>query len=59
MPSALLDQINETFVLFSLLSKPIDYEAGDKIPVDLVCLVVSPSSSSSKHYMFYRIFQDF
>ena len=49
MPSAVLDQINETFVLFSVLSKPIDYGAGDKIPVDLVCLVVSPSSSSSKH----------
>ena len=49
MPSALLDQINETFVLFSVLSKPIGYGAGDKIPVDLVCLVVSPSSSSSKH----------
>ena len=49
MPSALLDQINETFVLFSVLSKPIDYGAADKIAVDLVCLVVSPSSSSSKH----------
>ena len=49
MPSALLEQVNETFVLFAVLSKPIDYGAGDKIPVDLVCLVVSPSSSSSKH----------
>ena len=49
MPSAFLDNIEKTFVLFSILSKPIDYGAGDKIPVDLVCLVVSPSSSSSKH----------
>ena len=49
MPSALLEEINETFVLFTILSKPIDYGAADKRPVDLVCLVISPSSSSSKH----------
>ena len=49
MPSALLDQINKTFVLFTILSKPIDYGAADRKPVDLVCLVVSPSSSSSRH----------
>ena len=49
MPSALLDNIEKTFVLFSILSKPVDYGAADKKNVDLVCLVVSPSSSKSKH----------
>ena len=49
MPSALLDQIEKTFVLFSTLSKPIDYGSSDNKPVDLVCLVVSPTYSNSKH----------
>tara|TARA_B100001121_G_scaffold92244_1_gene81713 strand:- start:32 stop:496 length:465 start_codon:yes stop_codon:yes gene_type:complete len=49
MPSALLDNIQKTFVLFSILSKPVDYGAADKKDVDLVCLVVSPSFSKSKH----------
>ena len=49
MPSALLDQIEKTFVLFSILSKPIEYGAADKKLVDLVCLVVSPTTSHSKH----------
>ena len=30
MPSALLDNIEKTFVLFSILSKPVDYGAADK-----------------------------
>ena len=49
MPSALIDKIEKTFVLFTILSKPIDYGSADKKPVDLVCLVVSPTSSKSKH----------
>ena len=49
MPSALMDQIEKTFVLFTILSKPIEYGSADKKPVDLVCLVVSPTSSKSKH----------
>ena len=49
MPSALIDQIEKTLVLFTILSKPIEYGSADKKPVDLVCLVVSPTSSKSKH----------
>tara|TARA_Y100001954_G_C15483830_1_gene441774 strand:- start:54 stop:518 length:465 start_codon:yes stop_codon:yes gene_type:complete len=49
MPSALIDQIEKTFVLFTKLSKPIDYGSADNKPVDLVCLVVSPTSSKSRH----------
>ena len=30
MPSALLDNIEKTFVLFSILSKPVDYGSADK-----------------------------
>ena len=49
MPSALIDQIEKSFVLFTTLSDPIDYGSADKKLVDLVCLVVSPTSSKSKH----------
>ena len=49
MPSALIDQIEKTFVLFTKLSKPIDYGSADNKPVDLVCLIVSPTTSKSKH----------
>ncbi len=49
MPSALIDQIEKSFVLFTTLSNPIDYGSADKKLVDLVCLVVSPTSSKSKH----------
>ena len=49
MPSALIDQIEKSFVLFTTLSNPIDYGSADKKLVDLVCLVVSPTSSNSKH----------
>ena len=49
MPSALIDQIEKTFVLFTILSRPIEYGSADKKPVDLVCLVVSPTSSKAKH----------
>ena len=47
--SPVLHPMSKTFVLFSILSKPVDYGAADKKDVDLVCLVVSPSSSKSKH----------
>ena len=49
MPSAFIDQIEKSFVLFTTLSNPIDYGSADKKLVDLVCLVVSPTSSKSKH----------
>ena len=49
LPSALIENITKTFVLFSILSKPINYNSDDKKNVDIVCLVVSPNLSSSKH----------
>ena len=56
MPSAILKNITKPFVLFSLLANPIDYNSNDNKDVDIVCLVVSPSSSSSKHLYFLSNF---
>ena len=56
IPSAIIEDITKPFVLFSLLSKPINYNSIDKNDVDIVCLVVSPNSSSSKHLYFLSNF---
>ena len=52
IPSAIIESISKPFVLFSLLAKPINYNSDDNKDVDIVCLVVSPNSSSSKHLYF-------
>ena len=56
LPSAMIGNITETFVLFSLLTNPINYNSNDKKDVDIVCLVLSPNSSSSKHLYFLSNF---
>ena len=56
IPSAILENITKTFVLFSLLTKPINYNSDDKRYVDIICLVVSPNLSSSKHLYFLSSF---
>ena len=56
IPSAIMENISKPFVLFSLLAKPINYNSDDNEYVDIVCLVVSPNSSSSKHLYFLSNF---
>jgi len=56
MPSATIESITKPLVLFSLLAKPINYNSDDNEDVDIVCLVVSPNSSSSKHLYFLSNF---
>ena len=56
IPSAITGNIIKPFVLFSLLTKPINYNSDDKKYVDIVCLVVSPNSSTSKHLYFLSNF---
>ena len=56
IPSAMLENVLNTFVLFSILSKPINYNSDDKKKVDIICLIVSPIKSSSKHLYFLSNF---
>jgi len=56
LPSAMLENVPNTFVLFSLLTKPIDYNSEDKKWVDIICLLVSPKKSTSKHLYFLSNF---
>ena len=52
IPSAMVENIPKPFVLFSLLTKPINYNSDDKKNVDIVCLLVSPNTSISRHLYF-------
>ncbi len=41
--------IEETYAAFAILSEPVDYEAIDDQPVNMVFLLVGPQSSNSLH----------
>ncbi|NLH81372.1 MAG: PTS sugar transporter subunit IIA [Phyllobacteriaceae bacterium] len=43
LPHAAIDGLVEPVVLFARLARPIDWEAVDDEPVDLVAVVLSPS----------------
>lgn len=41
--------INQTYAAFAILEKPVDYEAIDNQPVNMVFLLVGPQASNSMH----------
>lgn len=41
--------IEETYAAFAILNEPVDYEAIDDQPVNMVFLLVGPQSSNSLH----------
>jgi PTS system nitrogen regulatory IIA component len=49
LPHARLSGLNRTFALFARLQRPIDYEAIDEKPVDLVILLLTPENAGSQH----------
>ncbi len=49
IPHARLDGIDEVRAVFARLETPLDYEAIDERPVDLVVLLLAPSGASSLH----------
>ena len=49
LPHARLEALNETFALFVRLARPIDFEAIDERPVDLVILLLSPANGGNHH----------
>jgi PTS system nitrogen regulatory IIA component len=48
MPHASLDEIKEPFVLLATLTEPIDFEAIDDKPVDIVCLLLNPAQANNE-----------
>ena len=49
LPHARLPNIKRVKIFFARLDKPIDFEAKDGQPVDLVCLLLSPEDSGADH----------
>lgn len=47
MPHARMDDVAKPFALLARLKKPIDFEAIDGAPVDLVFLLLQPSATQS------------
>lgn len=48
-PHARIDSLQEIRGVFAQLAKPIDFDAVDKKPVDLVFLLISPENSGADH----------
>lgn len=49
IPHGKLPQLNGVFGLFARLDRPIDYEALDGQPVDLIFLLLAPESAGADH----------
>ena len=49
LPHARLDGIDKVYVAFARLETPLDYDAIDERPVDLVALLIAPENAGSAH----------
>lgn len=49
LPHARVDGLRTLFGLFARLVKPVNFEAIDGSPVDLVCLLLIPASAAGEH----------
>lgn len=44
IPHAVHDDLTRTIVLLAILETPIDFDALDGLPVDVICLVIGPTN---------------
>lgn len=62
IPHCKLSGIDKPVAVFMRLAKPVDYDAVDGEPVDLVCALVSPSQDGASHLRalaeISRLFRD-
>ena len=49
IPHGKLPKLGRLFGLFARLERPIDFEALDNQPVDLVCLLLAPEAAGADH----------
>ena len=49
LPHARLENLNQIYGFFAKLESPINFEAVDNRPVDLVFMLLSPDSSGADH----------
>ncbi len=49
IPHGKLPGLDRLYALFARLDKPIDFDAIDEQPVDLICLLLAPESAGADH----------
>ncbi len=49
IPHGKLAKAGRIFAVFARLERPIDYEALDGAPVDLICLLIAPEAAGADH----------
>lgn len=49
LPHARIDGIEKVYVAFARLETPLDYDAIDERPVDLVALLIAPENAGGAH----------
>jgi PTS system nitrogen regulatory IIA component len=49
IPHCRLAKAQAIFGLFARLARPIDFQAFDNVPVDLICLLIAPESAGADH----------
>ena len=49
LPHARIDGLDRVYAIMARLEDPMDYEAVDEVPVDLVVLLVAPSDAGGAH----------
>lgn len=49
IPHARLDQLERVFGIFARLDRPIDFEAVDDQPVDIVFVLLAPAETGTNH----------
>ncbi|HMF05826.1 MAG TPA: PTS IIA-like nitrogen regulatory protein PtsN [Methylocella sp.] len=49
IPHCRLAKAQKIFGIFARLARPIDFQALDNVPVDLICLLIAPDSAGADH----------
>ena len=55
-PHARIDDLKELITVFVQLKNPIDYDALDGNPVDLLAVIISPEKSGEDHLQILALF---
>ena len=49
IPHGKLAKASAIFGIFARLARPVDFQAIDGVPVDLICLLIAPESAGADH----------
>ena len=49
IPHGTLSELGHLFTLFARLEAPVDFDAADEVPVDLLFLLLAPESAGADH----------